>query len=76
MNADRRKTLTKAAALIAEAKQLIEDVRDEEQDYFDSMPESLQGGDKGTKAEEAIDGLTEAADALDELDGTLSSAME
>lgn len=42
----------------------IEDLRDEEQDYYDNMPESLQGGDKGSTAEAAIEALTTASDSL------------
>lgn len=76
MNKERRATLTKAAALMNEARVLIEQARDEEQDFFDNMPESLQGGDKGQRAEEVIDSLTTIVDQLDEYDGDISSAME
>jgi uncharacterized coiled-coil DUF342 family protein len=44
-----------------------EELRDEEQDYLDNMPESLQGGEKGEKASEAINYLEEAHSAFEEL---------
>ncbi len=69
MNKDRRKAI---AALVAEAQVLagkledlaseIEAIKDEEQEYFDKMPESLQGGDKGQAAEAAVASLEEALD--------------
>jgi len=49
-----------------------ETIRDEEQEYFDAMPEGLQAGEKGQTAEEAISQLTEAYDALDEAEGYLA----
>jgi len=46
----------------------IEDLRDEEQDYYDNMPESLQGAERGEAAEQAIAHLGDAVDALEEFD--------
>lgn len=73
MNKARRTALL---ALVADAQILlgkIEDLkgefetqRDEEQDYFDAMPESFQSGDKGSVAEEAIQNIDNAIDALGE----------
>ena len=54
----------------------IEDARDEEQEYFDNMPESRQTGDKGTKAEEAISAFDEALNSLDEAISSLETAQE
>lgn len=62
MNAHRRKALAAIADrmtdLQSQVSTLISDLQDvcnEEQDYFDNMPESLQDGDKGQKAQAAID---------------------
>ena len=88
MNAERRKAI---AAIIANLEELqgmrdnikeqIEALRDEEQEYFDNMPESFQGGDKGERATAAIDAMQEAYDALDgfdfdEVTGPLETATE
>ena len=52
MNAERRKRLTDAISYINRAVQIIEDVRDDEQDSFDNLPESLQSGDRGMLMED------------------------
>ena len=77
MNDARRKLIkqanektTAAAALIEEAKELLEQARDEEQEYLDNMPESFQSGDKGSAAQEAIDALETAISDLDSIDLT------
>jgi uncharacterized coiled-coil DUF342 family protein len=79
MNDTRRKSIDAILARIAElkgaldeAKTLADDIREEvsnvqgeEQDYLDAMPESLQGGEKGDKAQATIDALDEAISSLD-----------
>lgn len=72
MNTQRRKRLAHAQTLIAEglaklseAKEIVEECRDEEQAYFDAMPESLQASPKGVQAQAVADALESAADALD-----------
>ena len=61
----------------------VEAVRDDEQEYLDNMPESLQGGDKGQAAEAAISALETAIEALDtaiealqEAEGQLEEAAQ
>lgn len=43
----------------------LADILSEEQDYFDNMPESIQAGDKGERAQEAVNALDEAVNALE-----------
>ena len=50
MNKQRRKQIYELAEKIRELKDEVETLRDEEQDYYDNMPESFQGGEKGDKA--------------------------
>lgn len=76
MNAARRKEIDKARAMIEEAKGLIEAAQSDEQDYFDNMPENMQGGERGQKAEQSADALQEAADACDEVLQALETATE
>lgn len=66
MNKERRKEISRAVAMIDEAKGILESCKDEEQDYYDNMPESLQGGDKGTSAENSVSVLEDAVSSLDE----------
>ncbi len=55
-------------AVLDELRESIETIRDEEQDYFDAMSESLQDGEKGSAAEEVISHLDAAVEAVDEVD--------
>ena len=75
MNKDRRKAIDEAIrqielarAALDEAKSMIEDIRDEEQEFYDNMPESFQDGDKGQNAQTAIDALEEAISSIEEFD--------
>lgn len=45
----------------------LERLRDEEQDYFDNMPENLQYSQRGQDAEESVDLLDEAIDQLNDV---------
>ncbi|TRB00441.1 MULTISPECIES: hypothetical protein [Rhizobium/Agrobacterium group] len=67
MNKERRKEIARAAAMIDEAKAILETCRDEEQEYYDNMPESFQDGEKGSTAQEAIDALEEAVSSLEDI---------
>ena len=60
MNNSRRKELEKAVNLLEEAQSIIEDCRDEEQDYLDNMPENLQYSEKHDMAEEVVNNLESA----------------
>jgi hypothetical protein len=76
MNAARRKKIDDAIALIEQAKQLLEAVRDEEQEAFDNMPEALQSGDKGSQSQVAIDAIEEAFESLDGAIANCETAKE
>lgn len=83
MNAARRKKLEalneRLQALVGQATDLrdeLQELCDEEQDYYDAMPESLQDGDKGTKAEAAIASMEEVLDAVSEFADVDVSALE
>jgi hypothetical protein len=61
MNKERRFQIAKAVALIREAESVLETCRDDEQEYFDNMPEGFQKGKKGEAAEpDTGSGSTEA----------------
>ena len=48
-----------------ELKDVLEKICSDEQDYFDNMPENLQGSQRGMDAEEAIDAMNEAIESMD-----------
>ena len=76
MNEDRRKKLFSASTKIAEAQSLVEDIKMEEEDSLENLPESMKEGEKGQKAEAAVEALVEAYDALDQALEHISTATE
>lgn len=88
MNKERRKQL---AALIDRIEALnlsevqselesihgdLEGLCDEEQEYFDNMPESMQGGDRGSDAEAAIGELESALEMITAITDALGEASD
>lgn len=67
MNQDRRKQIDEAAGMLQDALALIEQIRDEEQESFENMPESLQLSDRGVASEEAAEVLEDAAVNLQDM---------
>jgi len=59
MNKDRRKQIAKAIALIEEAQEILENVKQEEQDAYDNLPENLQGSQTAQSMDEYIAVLEE-----------------
>lgn len=49
MNKDRRKQLEDVRDSLDEIISSLNDIKDEEQDAYDNMPESLQSSDKGSR---------------------------
>lgn len=74
MNQVRRKQIILAAGKVAQAKEMLEEAkeileaaRDEEQEYYDAMPENFQNGEKGENAQSALDALQVAVDDVESL---------
>jgi len=63
MNKDRRKRIGDVLEILRAID--LESIKDEEQDAFDNMPESLQQGDRGQDAETAISNLEEAINSIE-----------
>lgn len=57
-------------------KSQVETIRDAEQEYYENMPENVQGGEKGEAAAEAVSRLDEAITALEVVDGWDDSVQE
>lgn len=82
MNNQRRKDIATVGELLPDipddieaAKSKLEEILEEEQEYFDNMPESFQGGDKGDTAQATIDALQEAIDSLDQAAEAVNNAI-
>lgn len=65
MNKMRRERLDEAHSKLIEAYHIIEEVKDEEEQAFDNMPENLQGSERGEQMEEYIATLEEIYDGID-----------
>lgn len=76
MNKQRRKRLTEVMELLQEAQQIIEEVRDEEQEEFDNLPEGLRCSGRWKAMEEAINNLEEAYDGMDDTISSVEAAGE
>ena len=54
----------------------IEEIKDEEQEAYDNLPESLQDGEKGEKMTDAVDNLDSAYSSLEDAIGYLDEAIQ
>lgn len=89
MNKERRKAIELAGrrlveleervgALLSEMEDIIADIeflRDEEQESFDNLPESLQGSARGQAMEEVVDHLDVAMGSIMELKDALDESL-
>jgi hypothetical protein len=76
MNNNRRKAINRLIEQLEEIQSSIEDIKDEEEEYYNSMPESLQDGEKGDRAQSAIDNLDDATNSIGEVLDSLAAAAE
>ena len=65
MNKVRRKELARVVDLLDQARDLLEAIRDEEQEAFDNLPESIQYSERGETMENYIGTMEEMLDYLD-----------
>ena len=73
MKEERLKTLKRCLNMIQNAHDVLEEVRDDEQDAFDNLPEGLQYSERGDLMQEAVDNLDVAIDTLDDVLSSLES---
>lgn len=67
MNRQRRKQLEEVSAILDRAFALLDEIREEEREAFDNLPEGLQYSDRGAAIEEAADMLDDFCDTLESL---------
>ena len=65
MNNTRRKAIMKIAERLEELKTDFELLRDEEQEAFDNMPESIQESERGEHVENIIYNMDEVLENLE-----------
>ena len=67
MNAARRKELKRALEMLDEAKTILEQVAEEDQEAYDNLPESIQDSEKGEQIYDNADTLSGYMDDLDDM---------
>ncbi len=76
MNKPRRQEIQAIYDLIAEARDRLEMVKNEEEDYKENMPENLQSSERYERAEEVVEELEECLDDFDTILETLEEVTQ
>ena len=69
MNKVRRQELSKCLSDLETIKDVLENIRYDEEEYFNNMPENLQSSQRGIDSEDAIDKMNDAVSAIEEAVG-------
>ena len=70
-NKQRRTRLGKAFDLVSEAMEILEDIKTEEQESYDNLPDNFRDGDKGEEMQNYIEMLEEASNYLDDANSVI-----
>lgn len=76
MNKVRRVLLEKIQTELETLAESLGTLLEEENEYYDNMPENFQGGEKGEKAQAAIEAMDSALNSINEATGDISEAIE
>lgn len=76
MNNKDRKKLEEALILLGESQEIIDSIKESEQEKYENLPEGIQQSEKGQKLEESASLLEEAWDSIDEAIGNINIAIE
>lgn len=76
MKEERLNTIESCLASIQDAYDTLNDVRNEEEEAYDNMPEGLQLSERGDTMQEAIDLLDEAVTSLDDVISNLEEVTD
>lgn len=75
MNNKRRKELRRAISMIETALDIVNSVKDEEEDAMYNYPENLQGTETYENMEVAVDTMEEVASAIEDGADSLNNAV-
>jgi len=76
MNKVRRTSLQEISVKMEDLKSDIEALRDEEQEYADNMPDSLQSSEKHDTAENAVSSMDEAIEGLESAINAIGQSID
>ncbi|WP_294626401.1 hypothetical protein [uncultured Bilophila sp.] len=75
MNKNRRDRLAKLSAQISDIMEKLEELRDEEQEAFENLPESLNSSKLGETMQTTISAIDDALSSLENTDSQILHAM-
>ena len=76
MNSKRRTALYRNYDILSEISHRLEEIKGEEEDALDAIPENLTNSERYQSIDEACDNLESAIDALDECIEYIEAATE
>lgn len=76
MNKARRKSIQQIIDTLTDLKENVDLVREEEQEAYDNLPESLQESERGEAMSSAIYNLEDAMENIDLVTDSLEEAMQ
>ena len=76
MNKERRKRIESIKEKLSDLQSDIDELKDEEQEAYDNLPESFQHGERGESISQAIDNLYYACSSIEEAIDYLNEAIE
>ena len=68
MDKERRERISEAVGLIHQAREILEEVLDEEQKCYESLPEGMQNGEKGEQTQENMEIIEDVLGCLEDVD--------
>lgn len=71
MNKQRRKRLTEAFNKITEAMEILEEVKSEEEESYENLPDNFRDGERGEEMQNYIEMLEEANNYLDDANSVI-----
>lgn len=71
MNKQRRKRLTEAFNKIAEVMGILEEVKSEEEESYENLPDNFRDGERGEEMQNYIEMLEEANNYLDDANSVI-----
>ncbi len=76
MNNARRKKLSSISKTLAEVRDLVDGLMNEEQECLDNMPENLMDSERYIMGEEAVDNMDDAIIAIEDAIESIDAAKQ
>ena len=74
MNNKRRRRIDALLEKLGQLEGELSEIKEEEQEAFDNLPESIQASERGEAMQEALDNLEYATDNIEEIRDNLITA--